>query len=367
MVPVSARRLAYEALIRVDADGAYANLVTPALLDRQDLDERDRRFVTELVHGTTRYRRAMDVLIDQHVDRSPPASIRSLLRLGAYQLVIAGVPAHAAVSETVGLAPHPQRGFVNAVLRRIATTPPSWSSFAEEASYPDWIVERLVADLGKDVAERSLLAMNRPLPAVVRPDGYAQDVTSQWVAESVGARPGELVVDMCAAPGGKATGMAACGARVVAADLRANRAGLIVDNARRTGAEVAVICADGRHLPLRTGTVDAVLLDAPCSGLGALRRRPDARWRISADDVSSLAVLQGELLEAAARLLRPGGRLIYSVCTLTAEESTDHSLPAGLVIDPAPPPGEWEPVAGAWRALPDTGDGMMMIRLRRRD
>lgn len=366
MVHLTARQVAYETLLRIDHDGAYANLVTSAALDRADLDDRDRRFVTELVYGTTRGRRSCDAQIDRHVDRAPAPALRTLLRLGVYQLIGAGVPAHAAVSETVALAPRPQRGFVNAVLRRVAASPPHWRSLAEELSYPDWIVDRLITELGHDQAIAVLAAMNRPQPAAVRADGYVQGLTSNWVADAVGGEPGETIIDLCAAPGGKATAIAASGARVIAADLRRSRAAMIVESAHRTARSVAVVAADARYMPLPPGVADAVVLDAPCSGLGALRRRADARWRVSAADVSTMARLQGELLRAAADLVRPGGRLVYSVCTLTAEESIAHPVPDGFDVDRSPPPGEWEAVGHGWRALPDHGDGMMLIRFHRR-
>lgn len=136
-------------LQRIDHEGAYANLVVAAELGDCGLSDRDRRFVTELVYGTTRMRRACDALIDRFVSQQPSPEVRTLLRLGAYQIHFAGVAAHAAVGETVELAPQRARGFVNAVLRRVADTPmQQWPSEAVRLSYPDWIVQRLVAELG---------------------------------------------------------------------------------------------------------------------------------------------------------------------------------------------------------------------------
>ena len=122
----------------------------------------------------------------------------------------------------------------------------------------------------------------------------------------------------------------------VAADLRVNRAGLVVENAERLGARVSVVVADGTHSPFTAGAFDRVLVDAPCSGLGVLRRRADARWRIASDDVDELAGLQQRLIDEAATLVRPGGYLVYSVCTLTAAESIDHRFPEGWTAEPAP-------------------------------
>lgn len=363
-----ARGVALDLLRRIEEHGAYANLVVGPALERSGLDARERRFVTDLVYGTTRMRRACDALVDRFVSEPPDPATRTLLRLGAYQLEFAGVPAHAAVAETVALAPRRTRGFVNAVLRRVAATPMVWPSDASRLSYPDWVVDTLVAELGADEALAALARMNEPPPVTMRPDGYVQDQSSQWVAAAVAAQPGELVFDVCAAPGGKATALAQSGATVIAADVRPARTRQIADNATRLGLDLAVLIADARQSPFPPARADAVLLDAPCSGLGVLRRRADARWRITSDAVTELAGLQRELLPAAAALVRPGGRLVYSVCTLTAAESVDHPVPDGFEPDPAPPPvGAWRPFRQGWRVLPHDADtdGMVVIRYRR--
>jgi len=191
-------------------------------------------------------------------------------------------------------------------------------------SYPDWIVERLDQDLGEERCRAALESMNGAAAVTERPDGYVQDEASQWVVEAVGAQAGERFLDLCAAPGGKATALAAS-ARVVAADVRPSRVRLVAANAATLGLEPAqlqAVVADGTAPPFAHGSFDRVLVDAPCSGLGSLRRRADARWRVDADAPERLARLQGELLNAAAPLVRPGGTLVYSVCTLTAAETT---------------------------------------------
>jgi 16S rRNA (cytosine967-C5)-methyltransferase len=366
----SARRVALDALRRIEDDGAYANLVLGPILASSGLSDADRRFVTELVYGTTRMRRACDAVVDRFVTAPPDAATRAVLRLGAYQLVFAGVAPHAAVSETVGLAPKRTRGFVNAVLRKVARLSPAdlhWPSEAARLSYPDWIVERFVSELGDD-AVPALERMNHPPPVTERADGYVQDESSQWVAGAVEVQPGERVLDLCAAPGGKATAMAAAGGLVVANDQRFGRAGLVRENADRLGLHLPVLVADGTAPAVRPGTFAAVLVDAPCSGLGALRRRADARWRITAGDVDELATLQARLLAAAAPLVGPGGRLVYSVCTITAAESVDHATPDGFEVDATPPPlGRWRPFRQGWRVLPQDADtdGMILIRYRR--
>ncbi|MEM9514008.1 MAG: transcription antitermination factor NusB [Actinomycetota bacterium] len=367
---MSARSLAFEVLTRVD-DGAYANAVLGAALERSSLDERDRRFATDLVYGVTRMRRACDVITDRFVTIEPDPPTRRLLRLGAYQLTFAVIPAHAAVAETVALAPRRTRGFVNAVLRRVADHPmtdASWPSDAARLSYPDWIVERLRAELGGEDADQALALMNQPPPVTTRADGYVQDRASTWVADAVD-HPGNSTLDLCAAPGGKATALAGR-TSVIANDVNPGRARMIARNASRLGSPVSVIVADGSRPPFAADSFGSVLVDAPCSGLGALRRRPDARWRVTPDDVTDLGNLQARLMAAAAALVRPGGQLVYSVCTLTAAESIDHPVPPGFVIDDRQPAnGPWRAYGHGWRLLPHDADtdGMTMLRYRRRD
>jgi 16S rRNA (cytosine967-C5)-methyltransferase len=362
--------MAYDALRRIESHGAYANLVLRATLGSSGLSDVDRHFVTDLVYGTTRMRRACDALVDRFVAVPPDEGTRTLLRLGAYQLVYARVPPHAAVSETVALAPKRTRGFVNAVLRKLSAAGPSmrWPSEAARLSYPDWLAARLVAELGPADATASMERMNEPPPVTQRADGYVQDLSSQWVASAVGAASGERVLDVCAAPGGKSTILAATGANVVATDIRPARLGLVVDNIARLGHPASLVVADGTAPPFCAGSFDAVLIDAPCSGLGALRRRADARWRVEPADVDTLAALQRRLLVAGAALVAPGGRLIYSVCTLTAQESVAHEIPDGFDVDPTPPAGTWCAYRHGWRVLPHEADtdGMIMIRYRRR-
>lgn len=366
-----ARALAYRCLLRVDHEGAYANLLLPSMLSASSLDPRDRGFATELVYGTTRMRRACDALVDRFVLREPDAQVRTLLRLGAYQLEFAGVAPHAAVGETTGLAPHRSRGFVNAILRRVAETPMRWPGAATRLSYPDWIFDRLVSELGESDAIATMECMDRPPQVTEREDGYVQDRASQWVAASVGAQPGELIFDACAAPGGKATAMAAAGAHVIAGDLAMHRAGLVAGNARTLDADVSVLVADAANPPFPPASFDRVLVDAPCSGLGTLRRRPDARWRVEPRDVDDLVALQRRMIADCAPLVRPGGTLVYSVCTLTAAESVHHPVPSGfdVLTDEPSASGEarWRRFGHGHRLLPhehDT-DGMVVVRYRR--
>lgn len=368
----SARRVALDILARVEDDGAYANLAASAALGRSDLDERDRRLVTDLVYGTVRRRRALDHLADRFLVTPPPPSARRALRLGTYQLVERpDIPDHAAVDETVAATPKRFKALVNAVLRKVAAAEVDYPDTPTRLSYPDWIVDTLRNDLGDDEALGALASMNEPAARIERADGYVQDPASQAVVDLVGARPGELVVDLCAAPGGKATGMAAGGATIIAVDLAAARVGLVVDNAARLGAtNVLAVLADGSRPPLRRACADRVLVDAPCSGLGVLRRRADARWRIDEAAPSRLARVQIDLLDAAVDVLAPGGLLVYSVCTLTAAESVavDAELAErhpGLIPEPAP--GDpWIARGRGAVLLPQQvgSDGMWVFRYR---
>lgn len=369
----ASRKLAIEALVRIDEDQAYANLLLPAMLERSDLEPRDRAFVTNLVYGTTRMRRACDWLVDRFVMRDLDPETRAALRVGAFQLAFLDTPPHAAVGETVHAAPTRSRGLVNAVLRRVSEAPRDWPDEGTRLSYPDWIVQRLTEDLGREAAITALEKMNEPAEVTEREDGYIQDRASQMVAEAVDARPGDLVVDLCAAPGGKATALATTGALVIAVDRKRSRAKLVAGNAERLGLDrLPVLVADGAAPPLRPRSVDKILVDAPCTGLGALRRRADARWRVDPQAVTRLSEVQRGLVQAGADLLGPGGELTYSVCTLTTAESTevaDHFSSTRPEFEPLAIEGDrWQAWGSGVRILPQTHDtdGMALFRWRRR-
>jgi 16S rRNA (cytosine967-C5)-methyltransferase len=214
------------------------------------------------------------------------------------------------------------------------------------------------------------------LPAVREGRATPQDQSSQAVVALLDPKPGERVLDLAAAPGGKATGAAERmhgRGLVVAADVHAGRVRSVRRAAQRLGLGDAVrtVVADGAHPPVRPGAFDRVLLDAPCSGLGVLRRRPDARWRIRPEDVDELARLQRRLLAAAAATVRPGGRLVYSVCTMTAAETlaVDGWAAAELpeLVACAPPGRPWRPHGRGAVLLPSDArtDGMFVLVLER--
>lgn len=429
---MTSRELAFAALLRVE-DGAYSNLLLPNLLRDSGLDERDRAFVTDLVYGTIRRQRSLDYLLRMSADRpigKLDPSTRVALRLGVYQL-LRDVPAHAAVGETVAVVPRRARSYVNAVLRAVARVGPRWpwpegddvAALGVRLSYPDWVVEELVAGYGLADARATLEISNEPppvalrvnprradvddvadelraagadvaggelvagallvrgigdparVPAVAEGRATPQDEASQAVVDLLDPQPGDTVVDVAAAPGGKATaiGERVGEGRVVACDVQGARIRLVVDARGRLGLDdVLPVVADSRSPPVRDGSADRLLVDAPCSGLGVLRRRAELRWRIRPDEVPRLARLQRELLRAAARAARPGGLVVYSVCTLTGAETTavdawaERELP-GLVAEP-PPSAPWRPWGRGALLLPhDAGtDGMYVLRLRRK-
>ncbi|CAI8406997.1 MAG: Ribosomal RNA small subunit methyltransferase B [Acidimicrobiaceae bacterium] len=321
-----ARALALKVLGRVEKDSAFANLALRTALDNSELDERDKALVTELVYGVTRMRRSCDFLIDRFISKKLHPDVRTILRLGAYQLYWMKVPDHAAVNDSVSLAPKWAKGLCNAVLRKVAKETVDWPTKAIEYSYPDWIVKRLDSDLGEHEASEALRCMNSSKSATLREDGYFQDAASQLVSDLLtqegnwGEGP---VIDICAAPGGKATAAVSAGFPVIAADSSLKRLKLARSNSIKLNIKLPLVVSDGTDLPFRKGEASRVIVDAPCSGLGVLRRRADARWRIKEDDLAVLADLQLKLLCSALTMVKSGGLLIYSVCTLTNLETIE--------------------------------------------
>jgi 16S rRNA (cytosine967-C5)-methyltransferase len=367
---VSARRTAYSVVLRVFEDEAYADRVLRSAAE--GLDARDRALAQRLAFGPVQRVRTLDHAIETLGRRpvrklDPP--VRAALRLGAYQLGFAeGIPAHAAVNETVELvrAAGLERAvaFTNAVMRRLAggirpllaTLPEDTSAEAAlKHSYPDWIAELWWDELGAEDARALMVAQNEAPETVVRlvrgdPPGEPTDIPGAYrvdrvdeaaVAEGrvwpqsrgsqlaglvVGSRDGERTLDLCAAPGGKATQLAG---EVVAVELHEGRARELEENVRRLGAgTVSVVQADGTRLPPELTGFDRALVDAPCSGLGVLAGRPDLRWR-----ARPLPELQLELLRAAAERIRPGGTIVYSVCTISREETEAVVDASGLRVE----------------------------------
>lgn len=429
-------------------------------------DSAHRSWVRSLVYGVIRLRGRLDYVLQEVSGRDPAAldpPVRLVLRMGAYQLLeMKTVPPYAAVSESVQAAKRDRRsraaaGLVNAALRKLAATPPAFpradedleSFLATWGSHPRWLVRRWLRDLGPREARRVVLANNeepathlRPLPepgGSTRPEsaqrledaGFAatsgpggtvrlgrgvdpraalrtvqavvQDPAASRVADYAAPAPGSLVIDLCAAPGGKAlalggvvggaaadggaassaatdttSGPAASGpAGVVAADAspaRLARVADALDRLRRMGGAPKVwpVAADARRPPIRTA--DMALLDAPCSATGVIRRRPDARWRLSEDRLRALAELQRELLRSAAAVVPPGGLLVYATCSIEPEENGSQvsdflSRNPDFRMEPGPAPESLLDDAGCLAVLPAGGpdghDGAFAARMRR--
>ncbi len=420
-----ARQAALDLLTAVRADGAYANLALPKILNERRIFGRDAGLATELAYGTCRAMGLLDAILARGSGR-PLAELDGIvhdaLRLGAYQLLRTRIPAHAAVSATVNLirtGPKPgAAGFVNAVLRRVSERDEqAWvellapdvnvdpiGHFAVETAHPRWIAEAIADAIGVpqkadyDELHAALVAddqrprvhlVARPgritvdelieesdgIPAAYSPFGVylpegdpgriravatgraaVQDEGSQLVAIALATAslPGSDTrwLDLAAGPGGKAALLGAIaaerGATLEAVEITPHRAELVKQTV--VGLPVTVHIADGRDSGLPEASFDRVLLDAPCTGLGALRRRPEARWRRSPADVAELVQLQGELLAAASKLVRPGGIIGYVTCSphLAETEQLIANRPEGLEIIDARPyfPG-----------VPSLGDG----------
>ncbi len=422
-------------LRRVD-DGAYADRALSAEANRAELDPRDRQQAQRLVFGTVQMRRLLDWLIDgaaERPDRIEPA-VRDVLRLGAYELIASdGTPDRAAVDQAVHLArtlPGPRgraparAGIVNAVLRRIATEGPARiaalgpGDAALANSFPDWIAAGLEQSLGADDAAQVMAAANRAPESAIRwnplrgeraaleaevpawhgdpllpealvldepfaledsqafADGLAmaQSRASMIPARALDPQPGERVLDLCAAPGAKAThlqALAGGGADLVAVELHASRADGLRALAERMGTPMTVITGDGREVDIPGGPFDAVLVDAPCTGTGVLASRPDSRWRRREEALPPLVEIQRGLLARALDLVRPGGRVVYSTCSLLRDENEDVVAASGAEVEDLTGrfPGMASPdLAGALRLLPHVNgsDGFFVARLRAR-
>jgi 16S rRNA (cytosine967-C5)-methyltransferase len=376
-----ARTLAFQVLSRLAAGAGWRAAWKQAAASRT-VASRDRRFALEIASGTTRLRARLDAAIARHAGRrveTLDVPVVVLLRMGLYQLFEAdGVAPHAAVHTTVELAKRyaaRAAGFVNAVLRSATRAGWEWQTSSDDPallaaawSHPEWIVRRWLERFGRGETEALCAYDNRrpelclrvnvrrtrrddllaALPAAragvwsaaairLERAAYAparaaveagqasvQDESAMLVAPALGPQPGERLVDVAAAPGGKTCHLSELmdGTGTVRAfdrtDAKLRR---VRDNAARLGlTNISTVVADARTLPPQDA--DGVLVDAPCSGFGVLSRRPDLRWRKQPADLVRLHDLQCEILAAASRSVRPGGRLVYSVCSFEPEETS---------------------------------------------
>ena len=364
-MPVSpARAAAFEILLRIESSDAYASELLHSSRFAK-LSSADHGLLTQLVMGVLRWRSVLDRHIAEHsTERLPKLDIEVLtaLRLGAYQLLFLDrIPTHAAVNESVELVKQARKrsaaGMVNAVLRKIKRE----AADLNDLSHPQWLAGRWTQNYGQE-AVRQICAYDQTAPkAAMRADNAAlveeleragiglrpgsfltktlvatgdithtkaflerrlviQDEASQLVALLVGK--GNAILDCCAAPGGKTRIIAEQNpqATVFAAELQPGRAALLKKFAACKN--IRVITADARQLPLNR-KFDRILVDAPCTGTGTLARNPEIKWRLKAEDISRLQIYQLEILAAAMKHVAPGGRLIYSTCSLEPEENQE--------------------------------------------
>jgi len=377
---VNSRALALNLLNDWQKSHQLADELLESALASSPLRGPDRAFVTELFYGCLRRKLSLEFLVTQLANKPPQPAVANILHLGLYQLFFLKTPAHAAVNETVALAKtqaHASEAkFVNAILRRaerehdalqarldaIRETAP-WTYY----SHPQWLWKRWVAKWGNQSATALCEWNNQPPSIYIRintvktstkpadidaeptthplcwrvvntsglfqgqsfTDGefYVQDPSTLTAVDVLDPRPGESVLDMCAAPGGKTTYLAQKmqnRGRIIAADMSSSRLALVGENCRRLGVTiVATLACEGTHLDrcLRGQQFDRVLLDAPCSNTGVLRRRADLRWRIEESEIRKLAMLQEKLLAAATPFVKAQGILVYSTCSLEEEEN----------------------------------------------
>jgi len=436
-MPAPARHCAFAVLRRVFEDGAWADRALRGEAERLGLDGRDLALATRLAYGAVQRRATLDHVIQtlsgRLLDRLEPAVVAAL-RLGVFQLVyLDRVPDHAAVGESVELAKAESRGgagLVNAVLRRAAREAAPLVAALPDAtpdqaalrhSHPEWIARLWWDTFGAETARALMAADNEPaeaalrantlritaaelvqrLPVETEPTGddglivlepFDAHAALEWreglfmpqsraamaISRLLDPQPGQRVLDLCAAPGGKTTHLAALmhnEGELVAVERHTGRARALERTAARMGATcVEVRVADAAE-PV-TGTYDRVLVDPPCSDLGTLASRPDARWRKTADQPERLARTQGAILRAGADALAPGGTLVYSTCTISPTEN-ERVIDAFLADRPEFEADDLRQEVPVWQhpsvpfhlqTLPhrDGTEGFFIARLRRR-
>ncbi|WP_321472485.1 transcription antitermination factor NusB [uncultured Paludibaculum sp.] len=328
-----ARRIAFEILGAVDRGGFAADLLDERTVR---LDARDAGLVTQIVFGVLRRRAQLDFLITQAASRpvsKMDSSVVRALRMGVFQLrFLSKIPPHAAVGESVDLVKMAGKqsaaGFCNAVLRRLPEVPAEWPSDEVRYSMPEWLWARWRMNLGGAAAVLAAdAALNEPETWFRTPDGETvadaapegsrvMDIGSQSIVPLLQLERGQWFLDVCAAPGNKTAQALEAGVRAVACDLSAARLKALLVECPR-------VLLDGEK-PLPFGRVfDRILVDAPCSGTGTLGRNPEIRWRLTPDEIPRQAERQKRILRNALACLKPGGRLVYSTCSLEPEENKE--------------------------------------------
>jgi 16S rRNA (cytosine967-C5)-methyltransferase len=321
------RQRALQLLRRIERESAFASLLLA----------NDTGFVRTLVLGVLRWRSRLDFVIDAFAKGAIEPEIRDILRLGALQLLFMHVAPHAAVGETVQLAPLRARGFVNAILRRISKNAPEPADVATRTAHPRWLIDRWgrtygaeraakIAEANQDLSFPDVMTDSPPpgatasalVPGMWKLTGSSADVEGVVLDEGsaviagIAAAAGDDVLDLAAAPGGKSLVMRARGAGVVSNDISIARLRPLI------GRSDALVVSDGRRPPFAR-QFRVVLLDAPCSATGTIRKNPELKWRLAEADLASFAALQRELLASALDLASE--TVIYSTCSLESEEN----------------------------------------------
>ena len=439
------RLLALRLLLQVEEKGAFADLLVGERLRQSQLSVQDKALLTRLVYGTLAWQLRLDwtisLLCHIPLERLDP-EVKVLLRLALYQMLfLSRVPPYAAVDTAVRLAKKIKReasGLINAILRRAALEKDSLSlpdkgkdpvyHLAVFSSHPPWLVKKWIQELGEEEARALLEANNTGAPTTLRVNSlkitrenllaelkregisakatsfsplgiitagadlaelsgfsqgkfYVQGEASQLIPLLLDLRPGQRVLDACAAPGGKTTEMAELmrnQGEIIALDVHSLGLTKVKENAQRLGLTIIrTQRQDASLLSLKDFPLpfDRILIDAPCSGLGTLRSHPEIRWRLQETDIQTMADLQLRILAGVAPLLKPGGTLVYATCTLTDEENE------GLIgcfleahpefsIEPTPVPllQSFLDSQGCFRTFPHRQglDGFFAARLRRK-
>ncbi len=381
---VTPRKTALTVLTRCERDGGYSNLVLDRELQRSELSAPDRALVSHLVFGVISRKITLDYYISglsAIAGSKLEPQVKNILRMGLYQLIYMDrIPSHAAVNESVALAPQRAKGFVNALLRgymrrrdEIKLPDDPIEKMSVEQSMPVELCERTIAEYGYDRAGSIFSALNTTPPLTLRVntlktdrdsltarfaeqgvnvkpsalsvngvevdaavtslsgfsdgDFFVQDAASQLCCAALGVKSGQFFIDCCSAPGSKSFGAALHmegQGRIISCDLHENKLSLIRDGAKRLGIDIIETRAADARLPIEefVGRADAVLCDVPCSGYGVIAKKPEIRFK-PLSDAERLPEIQYAILENAARYVKSGGVLVYSTCTLLSAENTD--------------------------------------------
>jgi 16S rRNA (cytosine967-C5)-methyltransferase len=315
-----ARALAFRVLTKVHNGGYASDLLRT---DPIGVDPRDAGLAETIVMGVLRYQGQLDFLIGYFAGRKQPTldvEVRIALHMGIYQLrYLDRVPPHAAVMESVELVKTGPKqsaaGFVNAVLRKVHRNPVKWPDRATELSLPPWMLARWDKQFGIEAADKiAHAALLEPEKTMNEETGRQQDVGSQTIVPLLAIEPGMTLLDLCAAPGNKTAQAIEAGARVIACDRYLKRLEEVPATAER------VVLDATQPLPF-SKKFDRILIDAPCSGTGTLGRNPEIKWRLKPGDANLFSARQRSILDQARRFMKPGGRIVYSTCSLENEEN----------------------------------------------